>query len=108
MSGIQSQAIPGDKDIFLCACRNQFVVQQSTGMRNMRHNYPALYPWFNLLTTQGSTGIRETRNNQGEPFNLRQAEIIIGQGVTNAVNGIMDVAQAVNYINRRIQQETGA
>ncbi|WP_244323801.1 hypothetical protein [Mixta intestinalis] len=74
----------------------------------MRHNYPALYPWFNLLTTQGSTGIRETRNNQGEPFNLRQAEIIIGQGVTNAVNGIMDVAQAVNYINRRIQQETGA
>ena len=53
-------------------------------------------------------GIRESQGTQGKPFNLRQAEIIIGQGVTNAINGIMDVSQAVEYINRRIKNETGA
>ena len=54
------------------------------------------------------TGIRESEGSKGEPFNLRQAEIIIGQGVTNAINGIMDVTQAVEYINARIRNETGA
>ena len=41
-------------------------------------------------------GIRESQGSQGEPFNLRQAEIIIGQGVTNAINGIMNVNQLWN------------
>ncbi|WHW83575.1 hypothetical protein PXV97_05620 [Citrobacter freundii] len=54
------------------------------------------------------TGIRESQGSKGESFNLRQAEIIIGQGVTNAINGIMDVTQAVEYINARIRNETGA
>ncbi|HEE9936563.1 TPA: extracellular solute-binding protein, partial [Citrobacter braakii] len=67
-----------------------------------------LYPWFNLLNEKGMTGIRESEGSKGEPFNLRQAEIIIGQGVTNAINGIMDVIQAVEYINARIRNETGA
>ena len=67
-----------------------------------------LYPWFNLLNEKGMVGIRESQGTQGKPFNLRQAEIIIGQGVTNAINGIMDVSQAVEYINRRIKNETGA
>lgn len=67
-----------------------------------------LYPWFNLLNEKGMTGIRESEGSKGEPFNLRQAEIIIGQGVTNAINGIMDVTQAVEYINARIRNETGA
>ena len=53
-------------------------------------------------------GIRESQGSQGEPFNLRQAEIIIGQGVTNAINGIMNGNQAVEYINARIRNETGA
>ena len=42
-------------------------------------------PWFNLLNEKGMTGIRESEGSKGEPFNLRQAEIIIGQGVTNAI-----------------------
>ncbi|MGQ7153303.1 extracellular solute-binding protein, partial [Escherichia coli] len=67
-----------------------------------------LYPWFNLLNEKGMKGIRESQGSQGEPFNLRQAEIIIGQGVTNAINGIMNVNQAVEYINARIRNETGA
>ncbi|APJ91930.1 extracellular solute-binding protein [Escherichia coli] len=67
-----------------------------------------LYPWFNLLNEKDIKGIRESRGSQGEPFNLRQAEIIIGQGVTNAINGIMNVNQAVEYINARIRNETGA
>jgi hypothetical protein len=60
------------------------------------------------LNEKGMVGIRESQGTQGKPFNLRQAEIIIGQGVTNAINGIMDVSQAVEYINRRIKNETGA
>lgn len=67
-----------------------------------------VYPWFNLLNEKGMSGIRESQGNKGVPFNLRQAEIIIGQGVTNAINGIMDVSQAVEYINARIKNETGS
>lgn len=43
-----------------------------------------------------------------EVFNLRQAEIIIGQGVTNVVNGVMAISEAVQYINERIIHETGS
>ncbi len=70
-------------------------------------NVLKLYPWFNLLNEKELTAIRESQGYKGRPFNLRQAEIIIGQGVTNAVNGIMDVTQAIEYINMRIRNETG-
>lgn len=66
-----------------------------------------IYPWLNLLNEKGMTGIRETQTSDGIPFNLRQAEIIIGQGITNALNGIMDITQAVEYINTRIMSEIG-
>jgi len=61
-----------------------------------------LYPWFNLLRDNPGTGIRESRGRQGELFNLRQAEIIIGQGVTNVVNKMMNPEQAIYYINQRL------
>ncbi|HGM5491675.1 TPA: extracellular solute-binding protein [Serratia fonticola] len=67
-----------------------------------------LYPWFNLLRDNPSSGIRESRGLQGELFNLRHAEIIIGQGVTNVVNKIMDPEQAIAYINQRLLNETHA
>jgi DNA-binding LacI/PurR family transcriptional regulator/ABC-type glycerol-3-phosphate transport system substrate-binding protein len=67
-----------------------------------------LYPWFNLLRDDPSTGIRESRGLQGELFNLRHAEIIIGQGVTNVVNKIMDPQQAIDYINQRLLSEAHA
>ncbi|MFC0226877.1 extracellular solute-binding protein [Serratia aquatilis] len=64
-----------------------------------------LYPWFNLLRDNPATGIRESRGLQGELFNLRHAEIIIGQGVTNVVNKIMDAEQAIYYVNQRLLNE---
>lgn len=67
-----------------------------------------LYPWFNLLRDNPSSGIRESRGLQGELFNLRHAEIIIGQGVTNVVNKIMDPEQAIAYINQRLLNEAHA
>ncbi len=67
-----------------------------------------LYPWFNLLRDNPSIGIRESRGLQGELFNLRHAEIIIGQGVTNVVNKIMDPQQAIDYINQRLLSEAHA
>jgi multiple sugar transport system substrate-binding protein len=67
-----------------------------------------LYPWFNLLRDRPSTGIRESRGLQGELFNLRHAEIIIGQGVTNVVNKMMNPEQAIDYINQRLLSEAQA
>ncbi len=67
-----------------------------------------LYPWFNLLRDNPSSGIRESRGLQGELFNLRHAEIIIGQGVTNVVNKIMYPEQAIAYINQRLLNEAHA
>lgn len=67
-----------------------------------------LYPWFNLLRDNPSSGIRESRGLQGELFNLRHAEIIIGQGVTNVVNKIMEPEQAIAYINQRLLNEAHA
>lgn len=66
-----------------------------------------LYPWINALQDRPNIGIRESRGAQGELFNLRQAEIIIGQGVTNVVNSMMNIEQAIEYINRRLRNETG-
>lgn len=65
-----------------------------------------LYPWLNLLRDNPATGIRESRGLQGQLFNLRHAEIIIGQGVTNVVNRIMTPEQAIIYINQRLLNET--
>ncbi len=67
-----------------------------------------LYPWFNLLRDNPSTGIRESRGLQGELFNLRHAEIVIGQGVTNVINKMMSPEQAVDYINQRLLCEAQA
>lgn len=67
-----------------------------------------LYPWFNLLRDNPGTGIRESRGVQGELFNLRHAETIIGQGVTNVVNKMMNPQQAIDYINQRLFSEAQA
>ena len=65
-----------------------------------------LYPWLNLSGNNPATGIRESRGLQGQLFNLRHAEIIIGQGVTNVVNRMMTPEQAISYINQRLLNET--
>lgn len=63
------------------------------------------YPWFNLLRDSSGTGIRESRGLQGQRFNLRHAEIIIGQGITNVLNQMMSPEQAIDYINQRLHNE---
>ncbi|WP_437887059.1 extracellular solute-binding protein [Phytobacter sp. V91] len=65
-----------------------------------------LYPWLNILRDNPGSGIRESRGPQGQLFNLRHAEIIIGQGVTNVVNRMMTPEQAIAYINQRLLSET--
>ncbi|MGQ8773103.1 extracellular solute-binding protein [Serratia sp. NA_112.1] len=65
------------------------------------------YPWFKLLRDNPSNGVRESRGQQDKLFNLRHAEIIIGQGITNVVNKMMSSEQAITYINQRLMHETG-
>jgi ABC-type glycerol-3-phosphate transport system substrate-binding protein len=61
------------------------------------------YPWFNLLQASACSGIRESSQPDGTPYNLRQAETVIGQGITNAINQIMSVEQAIDSINSRLK-----
>lgn len=51
-------------------------------------------------------GIRESSVPNGKLFNLRQAEIIIGQGITNVVNNIMTIDETIEYINQRLLIDT--
>ncbi|MFI8415310.1 extracellular solute-binding protein [Serratia sp. NPDC078756] len=64
------------------------------------------YPWLEQWRNTPGTGIRETHGLRGERFNLRLAEFIIGQGITNVVNNIMTPEQAIIYINQRLLNET--
>ena len=72
--------------------------------QNFSHNQEIShrYPWMTLAYQEINKGIRESCIPNGELFDLRQAEIIIGQGITNAVNGIMTIEETIEYINQRL------
>ncbi|MGL4859603.1 MAG: extracellular solute-binding protein [Enterobacteriaceae bacterium] len=63
------------------------------------------YPWLALTHKELDNGIRESSSPDGTMFNLRQAEIIVGQGITNALNNMMSQQEAIAYINLRLLNE---
>ncbi len=64
------------------------------------------YPWMPLAYQEINRGIRESSIPNGKLFNLRQAEVIIGQGITNVVNKIMTIDETIEYINQRLLVDT--
>lgn len=64
------------------------------------------YPWMPLAYQEINRGIRESSIPNGKLFNLRQAEVIIGQGITNVVNKIMTIEETIEYINQRLLVDT--
>lgn len=76
--------------------------------QNFSHNQEIShrYPWMTLAYQEINKGIRESSVPNGKLFNLRQAEIIIGQGITNVVNNIMTIDETIEYINQRLLVDT--
>lgn len=76
--------------------------------QNFNHNQEIShrYPWMTLAYQEINKGIRESSVPNGKLFNLRQAEIIIGQGITNVVNHIMTIEETIEYINQRLLIDT--
>ncbi|MCH4255052.1 LacI-family transcriptional regulator [Proteus vulgaris] len=76
--------------------------------QNFSHNQEIShrYPWMTLAYQEINKGIRESSIPNGKLFNLRQAEIIIGQGITNVVNNIMTIDETIEYINQRLLIDT--
>lgn len=76
--------------------------------QNFSHNQEIShrYPWMTLAYQEINKGIRESSVPNGKLFNLRQAEIIIGQGITNVVNNIMTIDETIEYINQRLLIDT--
>lgn len=76
--------------------------------KNFNHNQEIShrYPWMTLAYQEINKGIRESSVPNGKLFNLRQAEIIIGQGITNVVNNIMTIDETIEYINQRLLIDT--
>ncbi|MEQ5226632.1 extracellular solute-binding protein [Proteus cibi] len=76
--------------------------------QNFNHNQEIShrYPWMTLAYQEINKGIRESSVPNGKLFNLRQAEIIIGQGITNVVNNIMTIDETIEYINQRLLIDT--
>lgn len=76
--------------------------------KNFSHNQEIShrYPWMTLAYQEINKGIRESSVPNGKLFNLRQAEIIIGQGITNVVNNIMTIDETIEYINQRLLIDT--
>ncbi|EKT63675.1 extracellular solute-binding protein [Providencia burhodogranariea] len=68
--------------------------------QEVRHRYP----WLPLAYEEINVGIRESTTQNGNVFNLRRAEIIIGQGVRNTIDKIMSIEEAIEYININLQQ----
>lgn len=75
---------------------------------NFSHNQEIShrYPWMTLAYQEINQGIRESSVPNGKLFNLRQAEIIIGQGITNVINHIMTIEETIDYINQRLLIDT--
>lgn len=57
------------------------------------------YPWLSLSYNEIETGVRESTMPNGEAFNLRQAENIIGRGVIDALDGLMTIQETIQKIN---------
>ncbi|MEX9908763.1 extracellular solute-binding protein [Providencia rettgeri] len=57
------------------------------------------YPWLSLSYNEIRTGVRESTMPNGEAFNLRQAENIIGRGVIDALDGLMTIQETIQKIN---------
>ena len=76
--------------------------------QNFSHNQEIShrYPWMTLAYQEINKGVRESFIPNGKLFNLRQAEIIIGQGITNVVNNIMTIDETIEYINQRLLIDT--
>lgn len=76
--------------------------------QNFSHNQEIShrYPWMTLAYQEINKGIRESSVPNGKLFNLRQAETIIGQGITNVVNNIMTIDETIEYINQRLLIDT--
>ncbi|WP_353241650.1 extracellular solute-binding protein [Providencia sp.] len=62
------------------------------------------YPWLPMAYDEINVGIRESTFENGEAFNLRKAEMVIGRGVINAVDGIMSPADAISHINQSLKE----
>lgn len=76
--------------------------------QNFSHNQEIChrYPWMPLAYQEINRGVRESSIPNGKLFNLRQAEVIIGQGITNVVNKIMTIEETIEYINQRLLVDT--
>lgn len=60
------------------------------------------YPWLKFAYDTNYDGVRESTFHSGENFNLRKVEKIIGLGVKNRINKIMDNEEVIDYINSRL------
>ncbi|OAT30143.1 extracellular solute-binding protein [Proteus myxofaciens] len=76
--------------------------------QNFSHNQEVShrYPWMSLAYQEINKGIRESSAPNGNLFNLRKAEVIIGQGITNVINHIMTIEETIEYINQRLLDDT--
>ncbi|EJD6080718.1 extracellular solute-binding protein [Providencia rettgeri] len=63
------------------------------------HEVRQRYPWLSLSYNEIETGVRESTMPNGEAFNLRQAENIIGRGVIDALDGLMTIQETIQKIN---------
>lgn len=73
---------------------NDFIYNNQTIMEK--------YPWLKFAIDKGYKGIRESTLSNGENFNLRRVEKIIGLGLKNAMNHMMSNEETIDYINMRL------
>lgn len=60
------------------------------------------YPWLPLAYEQMNAGVRESTTYDGRVFNLRLAETVIGNGVINALDGLVKPSEAISAINNAL------
>ncbi|HBY9714993.1 TPA: extracellular solute-binding protein [Klebsiella aerogenes] len=70
------------------------------------HQIDLQFPWLSTLSDSVNHGVRETRFSDGSPFNLRQAEKIIGMEISHVINGLKSNNDAIRYINLLLKEIT--
>ncbi|AHG18600.1 hypothetical protein Z042_02415 [Chania multitudinisentens RB-25] len=87
---VEHRVLLGGSSARKSICLNQRITQQ--------------YPWFTSLSENVSKGLRESCWHDGSPFNLRHAEMVIGQGISYAINKLRNIEQTIDYINQRLAE----
>jgi|GEM_PF-7130698 len=65
-------------------------------------NITERYPWLKFANDMNYKDERESSFKSGKSFNLRKIEKIICLGVKNVINHLMDIEEAIDYINKRL------